>query len=90
MTTKVNIYPLESFSIFPYLVRTILYNNSDRAALYQNLKKAQMRWGMVLGVLVKTGGTVRSRAIIYKGVVQVVLIYGREIWVITDSIMKVL
>ena len=45
---------------------------------------------MVAKVLVKVGATVRSRDIIYKMVVQTVLIYGRKSWLMTDAILKVL
>ena len=38
---------------------------------------------MVLKVLEKVGATVRAREIIYKEVVQTVLLYGSERWVIT-------
>ena len=56
-------YPLELVSTFPYLVHTIMFNNSNWEALYQNLRKAQSHWGVVLGVLVKSGATVKSRAV---------------------------
>ena len=75
VTIKVNLDPLESVSTLSYLGRTVAFNNSDWAALYQNLRKAQRRWGMVLGVLVKTGATVWARAMFYKAVVQAVLLY---------------
>ena len=45
---------------------------------------------MVLGVLAKAGATVRARAIFYKLVFQVVLIYDSKIWVIMESMMKVM
>ena len=44
---------------------------------------------MVLGVVAKSGATVRAGEMFYKAVVQVVLIYRSERWVTTDSIMKV-
>ena len=50
---------------------------------YQNLRKAQRRWGMVLGVLVKAAVTVQAREMFYKSVVQAVLLYRSDIWVIT-------
>ena len=43
---------------FPYLGRTVAYNNSDWAGLYHNLRKAQRRWGIVRKVVTKTGTTV--------------------------------
>ena len=35
------------------------------------------------------GETVRSREMMYKAVVQTVLIYGSDSWVVTDVILKV-
>ena len=52
--------------------------------------KAQRHWYMVSGFLVKAWATVRARVVFYKAIVQAVLIYGSEIWVVTDSMMKVL
>ena len=44
---------------------------------------------MVLGVLVKAGARVRSIDMMYKAVLQTVLFVESEIWVITESMMKV-
>ena len=52
---KVNMNPLKSTAAFPYLGMKVTYNNSDRAALYNNLRKAEQRWDMVAKVLRQTG-----------------------------------
>ena len=70
--------------------RTISYNNSDWAAVYLNLRKAWRRWGMVSRVLKRTGETVRAQGAIFKAVAQSFLLYGRESWVLTGDILKVL
>ena len=44
---------------------------------------------MVPGVLYKAGETVRD-SFFYKSVVQAFLMYRRKIWVITDSMLKVM
>ena len=44
--------------------------------------KARRRWVKVLKVVEKTEAKVRSRAVMYKAVVQTVVLYGRESWVI--------
>ena len=41
ISIRVNAEPLEPADAFPYLSRTIVYNNSDWAAVYHNLRKAQ-------------------------------------------------
>ena len=45
---------------------------------------------MVSVVLIKAGSTVRSRAMLCKELLKAVLLYRRNIWVITESIMNVL
>ena len=39
--------------------------------------------------LEKTGAPVKDRAMIYKAVVQAVIMYGSKIWVFMDPMMKV-
>ena len=90
MAIRVNLNPLESTTAFLYLGSTITYNNSDWVALYSNLRKAQKRWFMVSNVLGKLGWPIRSQFIVYNVVVQVVLLYGSEIWVVKYLIMTVL
>ena len=82
--------PIEATTAFPYLGRAVMYNNSEWEALYSNLRKFHRIWGMLAKVLGKTGAPIKARAMVYKVVVQVVLLYGSEIWVVTDAIMKVL
>ena len=67
---KINVEALPLSEALPYLVRMITYNNRNWAAVYHNLQKYRRRWGMVEGVLERTGATVRSRGEIYKDVVQ--------------------
>ena len=45
---------------FTYPGQTISYNNRSWAAVYQNLRKSQRRWGMVERVLERTGATLRA------------------------------
>ena len=75
MTVRVNLTPLEATTAFRYLGRTVMYNNNDWEALYINLRKSQRRCGMVSKVLGKTGAPIKSRVMMYKTVVQPVLLY---------------
>ena len=68
---------------FPYLERTIEYNNSDWTAVFQNLRKAQRRWGMILKVLKNTVATVQAHGIMYKAVENKLLLYSSNILVVT-------
>ena len=66
------------------------FNNSDWADLYQNLRKAWCWWGMVEKVSMRTGVAVRARAMLYKALVQMILLYGIKRWVVTGEMLKVL
>ena len=87
---KVKLDPLDPEDKFSYLRCTITYNNRDWVALYQNLGKARSWRGMVSRVLDNTGAMMRSRKMLYKAVVQTVLLYRINSWVITGVIMEVL
>ena len=45
---------------------------------------------MVAKVLGKTRAPIKLCAMVYKVVFQVVLLYGRKIWVVTDEMMTVI
>ena len=45
---------------------------------------------MVGMVMTKMRATVQARGMIYKAVVQTVLIYGSKSWVVTGAMLKVL
>ena len=65
---QMNAETLPPSEAFLYLGRIIVYNNSDWVVVYQNLRKARMRWIMILRVLERTGATVRARGSMYKAV----------------------
>ena len=45
---------------------------------------------MLTNVLGKTGAPIKSRVMVYTAVVQSVLLYGSEIWVVIDLMITVL
>ena len=45
---------------------------------------------MVEKLLVKTGAMLRAHEMMYKVLVQMVLIYGSDGWVVMDAILKVI
>ena len=85
-----NYEPLEPVAAFPYLGRMDAYNNSNWVDLYQNIWKARRWWVMVGKLVSKTGATFQARGILYKTVVQSVLLYGSESWVVTGEMIKML
>ena len=45
---------------------------------------------MVTNVLKKAGATVWTQAMMYRAVVQAVLLYGSDIWVVMGAMLKVI
>ena len=54
------------------------------------MTKVQRQWGVVTKVLKKTGVKVRAQTMMYKAVVQAILMCGRNILVMTEAMLKVL
>ena len=90
MAIREQLEPLKATTTFPYLGRTVMYNNSNWEALYSKVRKAQQRWGIVTKVMWNTGAPIKSRSVMYKVVVQAVLLYRSEIWLIMDNMVTVL
>ena len=72
------------------MVCTVAYNNSDWAALYQNLNNYGQQWVMVVKLLAKALVAVRARAMLYKVVVQTVLLYEIKIWEVIGEMLTFL
>ena len=81
---------LESVSAFKYLGRPLSSSDNDWPAIYRNLAKARKRWALVARVLRRDDAKPKVMAIFYKAIVQSVLLYGCETWVITPRVLQVL
>jgi hypothetical protein len=79
----VNGVPIKNVSEFKYLGRIVAYNDDDWPAVIWNLKKARIVWGKLGRILSKEGTNPKAMASVYKAVVQAVLLYGSESWVLT-------
>ena len=58
---QINADTLPPSEAFPYLGRTITYNNSNWAVVCLNLQKVWRQWGMIARVLERTGATVQAQ-----------------------------
>ena len=66
----------------------ITFKNSDWATVYLNMRKSLRQWGMIARVLERTGTTMRARGVMYKAVVQLVILYGSNSWEVTGEMLK--
>jgi hypothetical protein len=84
----VNGTPIKYTKEFKYLGRILEENDSDQPAISRNLQRAREKWGMIGRILSKKGANPKVMATFYKTIVQSVLLYGAESWVISKHMMS--
>ena len=73
---------------FRYLGRILDQDDDDTYALMRQLDRARAQWGRIGSVLRCEGVKPRTMGYFYKAIVQAVLLYGSESWVLNKSSMK--
>lgn len=81
---------LDSVLTFRYLGWPLWAFEDDWPAIYHNLAKARVRWARFSRLLAREGADARMSGIFYKAVVQAVLLYGCETWVVTPAVLAAL
>ena len=64
-------------------------DDNDWLAVVCNLRKARRKWERLTRVLIREGADAQTSGQIYLVVVQSVLLYGSETWVMTPRIGRV-
>ena len=82
--------PLETVSTFKYLVRVMAAGYDDWPAVAGNLVKARKSWGRLSRILSQEGADKRVSGNFFKAVVQALLLFGAETWVLTLRIERAL
>ena len=82
--------PLEIVLSLKYLGRVILAANDDWSAVIRNLTKARTVWRRMLRIMSREGASPRVSGFFFKAVVQSVLLFGAETWVVTPHMGRVL
>ena len=73
-----------------YLGRVISATYYDCLAVVSNLALARKDWIRMLYILSREGATTRVSGFSFKSVIQAVLLFGAETWVITPCMGKAL
>ena len=76
---------IQSVPRYTYLGRVMTAGDDDWPAVAGNLAKARNSWGRMKGILRREGATTRISGNFFKGVVQQVLLFGAETWVVTPK-----
>ena len=81
---------IESVPRFTYLGRKMTAGDDDWPEVAGNLTKAQRSWGRLQKILSREGATPRISGSFFKAVVQQVLLFGAETWVVTPKMERAL
>ena len=79
---------IENVTDFKYLGRILHYNDLDDAAVTQNLQKARKVWSHIHRILRADGCSPHVMAYFYKTIIQSVLLFGSESWVLSQRLRK--
>lgn len=79
---------VESVPSFKYLGRQLTNTNDDWLAVCYNIKKAKTQWGRVRRILKLETSSTRVMGNFYKAVVQSVLLFGAETWVLPNTMLR--
>ena len=79
---------IERVSDFSYLGRDLEETDDDTLAINNRIAKARKRWNQIHPILARKGARTRIMTRAYVAVVQAVLLFGSETWVIKDRDWK--
>ena len=74
--------------LFKDLVQTLSSSDDDWMAVEQNLRTAQVKWGQLAKILGREGANRRTAEKFYVAVVQAVLLFFSETWLLTPRLDK--
>ena len=82
--------PLAAVPSFKYLGCILLPTNNDWPEVKQNLRQARVNWGQMVRTLGREVTDRRKAGRFYVELVQEVLFFGSETWVVTPRMEKAL
>ena len=82
--------PLEAVPSLKYLGRIMTAGDDDWPAVAVNLVKERKSWGRLTRIMSREGSDKRISGTFFKAVVQQVLLFGAETWVLTPQIERAL
>ena len=80
--------PLETVTSFKYLGRVLKPGGDDWPSVGEILKRARKSWSRLTRILGRDGANTRVSGIFFKAVVQIVLLLGSTMWVLTPCMIQ--
>jgi len=84
-TFTVNGTTIETVPAFKYLGRWLWYDNDDLLAVLQNIEEARKCWFQMKKLLARQNASPIAMGRFYLVAVQSILLYGSELWMLTDQ-----
>ena len=75
--------PLEMVNSFKYLGQVISETDNECPAVVRNLSQARAVWSRISRILIREGERPQVSGFFFKALIQSVLIFGAETWVVT-------
>ena len=82
--------PIETVNTFKFMGRVMTAGDDDWPEVAGNLVKARKSWGRLTKISIREGADKRVSGNFFKAVVQQVLLFGAEMWVLTPRIERAL
>ena len=82
--------PLSQVTSFNYLWQVMAAEEDEYPAVVRNLWRARNNWAQLTRALIREGADARTSGQIYLAMVQSVLLYGSETWVLKPRMQRVL
>ena len=72
------------------MVQVLATEDDDCPSVVRNIRHDRQKWELLTRILIREGADYKSPGQIYLTVVQSVLLYGSETWVLTPHMKRVL
>ena len=79
---------METVTSFKYMGRVMKEGQNDWPAVAGNLRKARKIWMQMVRILIREGADPKVLGLLFKAVVQAVLLFGLEMWVLTPRMER--
>ena len=80
--------PLENVTAFRYLGKVIAAGDDGWPAVVGNLHRARKSWGRLFRTLIQEGADLKVSGKVFKAVMQEVLLFRAENWVLTPRMER--
>ena len=79
---------LRNVETFKYLGRPMSSTDGDAAAVFRNISLARQKWARCSRILARDGATAAVSGMFYRAIVQTVLLFSSETWVVTPTLLQ--